>query len=146
MPVDNKAGEEESMAFFDWNEEYSVADAILDAQHQQLFAVLNRLHDALTSRPEGEAAPLQQEIMGSLLAYTRLHFADEEEKMLKAGYPGYDRHCQAHRQLIEQVEQMDERLKKGDASLREDVFSFLFGDWLLDHILNVDSQYVPYLR
>ena len=84
--------------------------------------------------------------MDSLLGYTRTHFAEEEEMMLKAGYPGYDRHCEAHRQLIEQVEQMGERLEKGDASLREDVFSFLFGDWLLDHILHIDSQYVPYLH
>lgn len=134
------------MAFFDWNAEYSVANAALDAQHQQLFAILNRLHDALTSQSGGDTPQLQQEIMDSLLGYTRTHFAEEEEMMLKAGYPGYDRHCEAHRRLIEQVEQMGERLEKGDASLREDVFSFLFGDWLLDHILHMDSQYVPYLH
>jgi hemerythrin-like metal-binding protein len=134
------------MAFFDWSDEYSVANSTLDAQHQQLFAILNRLHDALTSQPEGNNDRLQQDIMSALLEYTRTHFAEEEEMMLKSGYPGYDRHREAHLQLIAQVEEMGKRLEKGDASLREDVFSFLFGDWLLDHILNVDSQYVPYLH
>jgi hypothetical protein len=35
------------MALLTWSTEYSVAVEVIDKQHQQLFAMLNELHDAM---------------------------------------------------------------------------------------------------
>ncbi len=81
LPADNKIFRQSpaggnAVDHLAWNDKYSVGLKVLDDQHLELFANLNRLHQAMTSG-------LDPSVTGppslSLIEATRRHFTSEEE-------------------------------------------------------------------
>jgi hemerythrin len=61
-----------------WDSSYSVGQNTLDHQHRKLMALCNALADCLASSgPQSDS--LFHEILNELAAYSRQHFAAEEE-------------------------------------------------------------------
>lgn len=134
------------MARFDWQDEYSVKDATLDAQHQQLLAVINALADTIANG-EQRTPNAADRLFADLARYVMAHFAYEEQRMGEAGYPE-DRlleHRHAHDALVRQVQTLQVEVERGEKGL-DDVLPFLYGDWLIAHICTMDHDYVRYLR
>lgn len=131
------------MAFVDWTEYYSVRNNLLDNQHQQLFDIINDLHQAIrTKQGEDRLA----EVVRSLIDYTRSHFADEEKMMEEKGFPDYSQHKSAHQRLLQQVTDIEHKLHDGSESMAPDVLCFLLSEWLVKHIIDMDKQYTSYIN
>ncbi len=130
------------MAFAEWADQYSVGNALLDNQHQQLLAIINELHQAIRAKKGGDQLA---EAVHSLITHTRSHFADEENMMAADGFPGYAEHKSVHQRLLQQVIDIEGRLHHGSESMTPDVLCFFLNEWLLKHILEMDKQYTPYL-
>lgn len=130
------------MALICWSTEYSVEVDSIDKQHQKLFAMLNGLHDAMKVGKGSQRVPL---ILGELVQYTREHFASEENLMLRAGYPDYDRHKAEHDKLTRDVMQMVRDFEQGKIALTIDMQDFL-RQWLQTHIVSSDKKYTAHLR
>jgi len=128
------------MALMEWNKTLSVDVPSLDAQHQKLIALVNRLHDAMRA---GKGASVVEGVLGELASYTRTHFTNEEILMKAHGYPGLEAHAAEHRQLVADVQKLQSDLSAGSL-LTMTVMDFLKG-WLSRHILQSDKQYSPYL-
>ena len=80
-----------------WIDEYEVGLESLDAQHKQLFSLVNKLYE-----PENNHMT-EEELAGILYAfsdYMNVHFKDEEEYMLSIGYPDLLEHIQLHNELV----------------------------------------------
>lgn len=134
------------MARFEWQDEYSVSDTVLDEQHRQLLAVINALADEIGRGPRRHPDAADR-LFGSLARYVVEHFAYEEQRMAEAGYPD-DRlltHRHAHDTLVRQVQALQEGVERGEMRL-EEVLPFLYGDWLIAHICTLDHDYVAYLQ
>jgi hemerythrin len=83
---------------FDWQPEYSVGVAEIDALHQQVFEKARNLHAAvLAGRPEST----QAELLAALVAYTQTHFTAEESLMEASRYPDSARHKARHEALAQ---------------------------------------------
>jgi len=132
------------MPAFEWKEFFSVGHEVMDAQHKQLFAIVNELYDGM-KQAGGASEGLLASTIESLCDYTRTHFAEEEYLMLTAGYPGYSRHKQAHDFLIGKVEEFEVRVRNGEVRLAAEVLPFLVGEWLSSHIAFEDQQYAGYI-
>ena len=134
------------MTRFEWLDEYSVHDAELDAQHQQLLAIMNELA-AEIGRGEDLRREVADRLFGKLAGFVMSHFAFEEQRMIDSGVPleKVMAHRQAHDGLIRQVQALQAEVERGERSV-VDLLPFLYGDWLINHICNVDHEYVPYLR
>ena len=128
------------MALMEWNSTLSVSVPGIDAQHQKLIALVNRLHDAMRA---GKGAAMIGAVLDELVAYTRTHFAHEEALMRAHRYPGADAHVAEHRKLVSSVEALQADLKAGQL-LSMTVMEFL-QSWLSTHICQSDKQYTPYL-
>lgn len=134
------------MTRFAWQDDYSVRDAELDAQHQQLLAIMNELADEI-----GHGDALRREVadhlFGELARYVMSHFAFEEQRMIESHVPAEAvlTHRQAHNELIRQLQTLQAEVERGESSLA-DVLPFLYGDWLISHICTIDQEYVPYLQ
>ena len=63
------------MPLFTWNASYSVNVKRFDADHQQLFSILNELHDAMKA---GRGKEVLEGTLTELLRYTERHFTAEE--------------------------------------------------------------------
>lgn len=129
-----------------WNKDYSVGDAIIDAQHQQLIATMNQVAEML----QGEAPSIAEtaRIFGALAIYVMDHFGYEEQRMAECAYPADDlaRHKAIHVELTRQIREFQRRVNDGDNSALRDLLPFLQGTWLTSHICETDRRYAPYLK
>ena len=130
------------MAFFEWKDSYSVEVQQVDAQHQQLVALLNGMHEVLS---HGAARDEVIALAEDLLSYTAYHFASEERLMEQAGYAGLAEHRQKHSAMTCEVERLLEAARHGSVDVPIKLMNFLKG-WLAKHINGTDREYVPAMQ
>ncbi len=130
------------MALVEWTEKMSVGVDTLDRDHQRLVGLLNQL-DA-EARNQRDPATLEA-ILDDLIQYTEYHFAAEEQLMRLARYPDYEKHCEQHQTLRNQVLDFRRQVHEDPQAISIfQVFQFL-SDWLMRHILQEDQRYRPYV-
>jgi len=127
------------MSLIEWDSSFSVGSARMDADHQRLVNLLNRLYDAWHS---GEDLIELGWLFDELLAYADTHFAAEEMALKARGYGRLDKQHADHSRLKASVTQFRDCHLSGAApvALTEDMTAFLKG-WLLEHILGEDMLY-----
>lgn len=116
----------------------------VDAEHRQLFAIIQRVEDALGC-DDDLVQVLAFAAIQELIDYTRTHFASEERLMRAAGYPQLDAHLGLHSVLLHTVDDMALRVEVGDPAACLELSKFLF-TWLIDHILLEDRTFAAFYR
>ena len=101
------------MEFIQWQESLSVGVKAFDSEHRQLIDQINKLSQSLRVGAGGRTMGI---ILDSLVSYTAIHFAHEEEYMRLYEYPGYEAHKLEHEALTAQVAEYKERLASGKTS------------------------------
>jgi hemerythrin len=130
------------MPQFNWESRYSVKVKRFDDDHQELFRILNTLHDAMMAR---RGQQVLQRVLDELLLYTEGHFSREEEVMRSAGYPKLQAQIEQHRRFTDKIKEVSAKYKDGTVGLTIEVLDFLT-DWLKKHIIGVDQQYSEFLN
>lgn len=130
------------MPVFEWNQSYSVRVQRFDAQHQQLFAIINQLAEAMRV---GKGKDVLREVVSRLAIYTRTHFLQEEVLMRQTGYPGLVAHQEQHNKLMAEVETYKRALDEGEQPNTVAVLDFL-REWLVQHIQNCDRAYADHMN
>lgn len=125
-----------------WEKTYSVGVPEFDAQHQHLFDLLNRFHDAMST---GHGNETMSNILHELIAYTKTHFQAEERLLQSKHYPDLAAHKAEHDKLTHQVIKFQEDFAAGRTSVNIQLMNFL-RDWLSNHILHTDKRYGAYLE
>lgn len=125
-----------------WKDEYSVGDAEIDKQHQDLFALIDRLedHDLDVS---AMAVTFEK-----LDIYVREHFRDEEELLKACGYGDLDSHLRQHDEFREWLDTAKASFKSDNldnVTVGHNLQVFL-RDWLLSHILHADQAYKDWIH
>jgi hemerythrin len=128
------------MALMTWEEKYVTNVNEADEQHQEIFRLVDVLHDSLSGDRE-----LIKENLSALVGVVVEHFATEEKLMSETNYPNYEAHKKMHDDLVQQVAAIQEKFNAGETELTEDIIVFV-RDWLYNHITNTDKQYGPYLN
>jgi hemerythrin len=130
------------MALMSWMDTYTVSVPQFDAQHKQLFALINRLHDAMA---KGHANDVMAKTLDELILYTKSHFQAEEKLLESKGYPDLAAHKAQHEKFTSQVVQFQEDFISGKLTVTIQLMNFL-RDWLIHHILETDKQYGEFLK
>jgi len=130
------------MAVIGWKEIYETGIVALDNEHRSLIAEINRLYEAVRDKCSDRVL---SEILSSLTAYTVEHFQHEEKLMAEYHFSGLDEHRKVHQALIAKVDEFRHRSDTGEDGVAQELLKFL-RSWLLEHILEVDKQYGPYLE
>jgi len=130
------------MAFIDWTHDNEVGIKKVDEQHKHLFALLNRLHDAVA---EGKEQGELFAIMDELIEYTVVHFQTEERLYVEYDYPGYENHKAVHDDLVAAALDLQAKLREGSATLSFELLEFLH-DWLMGHTLGLDQEMSGFLK
>ncbi len=124
-----------------WSNDYELGHYAIDQQHRYLFSLYNRLLEAFSN---GSGYLIIDAAVEDLLAYTRVHFQEEESLMERAGYPHLEAHRAGHRRMIAQVEAFAEELEREQLILSHDLLMFV-RTWLRQHILHDDQHLKPLL-
>ena len=127
-----------------WDPSLATGDAMIDAQHQELYRIVGELHTACV---EGVAQDRVDQVLGRLLFYTIEHFGAEENLMVRSSYPADDirHHVGEHTALKQRVGELVEQRESGELKTAMPVVE-LVHDWLGTHINQVDRKLVTHIQ
>ena len=125
-----------------WTEEMSVGVDIIDADHQKLFMLLNRLGYSIR---EQSSRPILGQVLRELSDYTDYHFEREEILMEVCEYPEIDRHKRIHRALRAQVANYLQAFQRDPAAVDISQFREFLNHWLVEHIMVKDKEYETWM-
>lgn len=131
------------MTFIMWSADYETGNHDIDQDHRGLFALINDLHDKAKDGVPEESIGVTIE---ALVDYVNIHFEREEILMSACGYAGLENHKAAHRKLALRIRFHKDCFDRHPESFdKEDFMSFL-AEWLSNHILVKDMDYVPDIK
>lgn len=119
-----------------WSEHYSVKVREIDEQHKRFLGIINCLHEAMSA----DAREAPRSILHDLADYADLHFATEEQYMLRFAFPGLADHVAEHDRFRAQVRSLQARADRQGFLFTLELLNFL-KDWLQNHILITDMKY-----
>lgn len=125
------------VAFVDWSNELSIGIPEIDAEHQNLVAILNELDEATHA---GKGTRIMGQILERLLDYTETHFNSEEALMVASEYPGLALHRLQHRQLTGKAVKLRQKFVGSNQRITREMMEFL-KYWLSNHILVDDKAF-----
>jgi len=130
------------MPLYTWNPTYSVKVKRFDDDHQQLFSIINELHEGMKA---GKGTEVLHDVLTKLLRYTERHFTAEEAVMQELGYPQLAAQIEQHRRFTTKIKETAEQYQAGAIGLSVEVLDFL-SKWLTQHIVGVDKQYGDFMN
>jgi hemerythrin-like metal-binding protein len=127
-----------------WDPSLATGDPMIDGQHQELYRIVNELHDACVG---GLSQDRVDQVLDRLLNYTVEHFAAEEGLMARSSYPplAVKAHFSQHTDLKARVGELVEQRESGELTTAMPVVE-LVHEWLGTHINCTDRRMVEYLR
>lgn len=125
----------------DWSDEFSVGNAKIDEQHEQIVRIANALIKAVEL---GRDHRVLGNVFRRLREYTVFHFQTEEQLMDTVDYPGRSGHLSDHIRLKNEVMAFQRRIYE-----QEDVTPPILLDfvrhWLFEHTLTYDRDLARYI-
>ena len=130
------------MPLIEWNDAFSVDIQKIDEQHKKFFSLLNMLHDAIK---HGKGEEVVGPVLKELQQYVIFHFKSEESWMELYHYPDMNKHKLEHEEGTKKVNKLVLEYDRGQQTVDIELLNFL-SDWLQNHILQVDRNYIPYFQ
>ena len=124
------------MQRFEWSPALETGNKFIDSDHRFLIERVNTVLEAIT---KGRSSELLEGALFDLVAYTREHFAREEEEMLRIGYAQTQEHVAEHAKLLKTVNALKTEFESGEKIDPLTLFNLL-SHWLRHHILQVDMK------
>ncbi|MGD0548889.1 MAG: bacteriohemerythrin [Terracidiphilus sp.] len=126
-----------------WTDQMCVGVKLLDNDHKKLVLLINELHDGIVNNRDKQAL---DSVFESLVKFTRVHFAHEEQLLFETGYPAATAHKQEHESMTQKIDDLQARFRSGaPMAMREDGVELL-KSWLFSHMYGADQEYAPYLE
>lgn len=131
---------------FAWASYFETGFDEVDAQHGKLVGLVNALGERLTRGQSLHPAELEH-VLGGLRKYATLHFATEEQMMVRLGIDRrhLEAHCRAHAEFVEQIDLLAEAAHRPDSSGLAELLRYI-SSWLAFHILGIDMSMARQLR
>jgi hemerythrin len=126
-----------------WTDQMAVGVKLLDNDHKKLVLLINKLHDGLVNNRDKQAL---DSVFESLVRFTRVHFAHEEQLLFETGYHGAEAHKQEHESMIQKIVDLQARFRSGAPMAMYMDGVELLKSWLFNHMYGADQQYAPYLE
>ena len=128
---------------YQWNRDWEIGHATVDAQHKTLIEKYNAFIAACAS---GKGKVELVNAIGFLLTYTIEHFATEEALQIQINYPDYVKHKNQHDTFRTVAGKLAGQLEKDGPSVILIVqFNAEIGDWLIRHIKTEDVKLTNYI-
>jgi hemerythrin-like metal-binding protein len=124
------------MNYFDWSDDLSVHNPLIDRDHQELITLVNDLHAAVSL---GKEQAIIARVLDSLYNYTQEHFQREELLMEVINYTKIVPHLLQHKKLLERVVCLRNDLKTKPQTVAIETAELL-KSWLISHINVSDKE------
>jgi hemerythrin len=125
-----------SAASLNWSERYPLGEPTIDDQHQSIFRLVCAFMDA------SDVTELQV-LVNQLLQCARAHFDYEEALMQKLDFGDFEEHAHSHRQLLERLDTLRQRISGGPLDKME--MNVFFKHWAFSHLPVADARFSEFL-
>jgi len=129
------------MALLSWSDQYLIGNDIIDAEHAELFRLINDFHSQWVETRRRRSIV---RVLNQLIAYAEMHFRHEETIMADAGFPLLAEHAALHEAMIETIFELQKSYEEGSLRVEMDTMKFV-KSWLLEHILQNDYRFRDFL-
>lgn len=99
---------------YELTKELETGNAVIDSEHRELLAAVNRLTDACG---KGDGIASITPAVRFLLDYVDRHFAHEEQLQKSAGYPAYEAHHAFHEEYKRKLREIAAQIPTAGAKL-----------------------------
>lgn len=131
--------EEENSDPFAFTSKYLVGVSIIDDEHKRLFEIIKEANDVMHNDFLYDKFDQISNVLGELVEYTKVHFADEEKYMESINYEGLEDQKRAHSMFVEKIENINlDDVDENQDEYLTGLLNFLL-DWLVNHILKADK-------
>lgn len=127
------------MKLIEWSKAFALNLDGIDAQHQSLFCIINRLWQAIVNRAGNDEV---RRCLDELDHYAAAHFAAEEAFMQAIRYPALMAHQREHQDFVKRIGDARKDVLDG-AGLGLELLNFL-QLWLINHIKTADREYADF--
>lgn len=127
-----------------WEEYLSVGNAMIDSDHKNMIAMINKIEHTIGRRDPAELSTA----IGAFATYMHVHLRNEEQIAEAVKFPLAQNKLE-HQQLMYEIRCLMENLVPGNgswpANLATECSRYL-NDWMMDHIIKKDMQMKPALQ
>ncbi len=131
----------------EWSDRLAIGNNTIDSQHKELFKRINSLVQAIK---EHRCKDEIDGVIKFLEDYARVHFAEEEKQMREAGYPDLEEQRQEHKKYLDALKDLKEQAAlprvHGSSYDLSAATNQVIVDWIVEHIMKVDTKFGAYLR
>jgi hemerythrin-like metal-binding protein len=131
----------ELMGMYVWKDSFNTGIEDIDQQHRMFLDLLNECSEYAYS---SNSAGIVPGFVARLKAYSVMHFVFEEKLIRASGYTGLESHEAQHVYFMNQIAELEEAIRRGVTEKAANLAGFM-RDWLINHILEEDKKYLPYL-
>lgn len=129
------------MAFFTWKDSFNIGIEEIDRQHREYLELLNEYYEVAS---HSTSATVGNDLAIRLKSYITKHFDYEVSLIKNSGYAEIDQQLIQHEYFQSRVSELEKALAQGNTESLNSLLLFL-RDWFLNHILECDMKYVPYV-
>ncbi len=124
------------MVLIEWKTEFEVGIPDVDHEHQEIIALINDLHEAMS----GENATISvMDFLGEIYAHVAAHFALEEKIMRTKRYDQYADHKSDHERLLDELRDIMDDYEE-NAYFSDKEFASHVERWFTEHFKTKDAR------
>lgn len=124
-----------------WEKRYEVGHPRIDHEHQVFVDLLRTVAEAAARAEPHERI---NRLLLEVHKYAEFHFISEENIMIDAAFPDYERHRQEHGMLLAHFDRQLQQFRQGELELAQ-IADFMF-DWFAMHTTRLDLRLGDFLR
>ena len=129
------------MALLSWSPQYSIGNDQIDAEHVELFRLINAFDDRWRENHDPQSIAV---LLNQLIAYAEMHFQHEEAIMHDAEFPRLAEHQKIHEGMVETIFGLRQSFEQHHSHLETNTMKFV-KTWLLGHIIQNDYLFRDFL-
>ena len=129
------------MALLSWSPQYSIGNDLIDAEHEELFRLINAFDDRWQEKRDQQSIAV---LLNRLIAYAEMHFQHEETIMRDAEFPRLAEHQKTHEAMVETIFNLRQSFEAQHSHLEMNTMKFI-KTWLLGHIVQNDYLFRDFL-
>ena len=127
---------------YEMKKEYFTGITLIDEEHAMLFDYANQIYSLLQDEFIPDKYDNIRDLLHKLSDYAKKHFAEEEAYMESIQYKKIFTQRRQHQAFVDELEKYDldafDQMENQEVVIG-DLLTFVT-NWLVDHILNVDTQ------
>lgn len=125
------------MTFKVWNDNFSVNNPTMDADHQKMTELIGHLHELVTLQQNQSLISL---LLNELVQHAKSHFCREEQFLGEIDSGDLEIQSIQHELYLEKVRECRAYIERGEYSKVRQIIPFL-NNWFLYHVETVDMKY-----